>query len=118
MEIAAKENKKIQQQLEQQLSTQQIEMHNQKEMIQELQKKQEEQERRKNIRKNWCKFILKVVIRIILIALISGGTYWLCRKMNLDYGTVISIVIGIVGLIPLAITTIKNDYRKLIKELK
>lgn len=118
LEIAAKENKKIQQQLEQQLSTQQIEMHNQKEMIQELQKKQEEQERRKNIRKNWCKLILKVVIRIILIALISGGTYWLCRKMNLDYGTVISIVIGIVGLIPLAITTIKNDYRKLIKELE
>lgn len=118
LEIAAKENKKIQQQLEQQLSTQQIEMHNQKEMIQELQKKQEEQERRKNIRKNWCKLILKVVIRIILIALISGGTYWLCRKMNLDYGTVISIVIGIVGLIPLAITTIKNDYRKLIRELE
>ncbi|RGB90550.1 hypothetical protein [Faecalibacterium prausnitzii] len=118
LEIAAKENKKIQQQLEQQLSTQQIEMHNQKEMIQELQKKEEEQERRKNIRKNWCKLILKVVIRIILIALISGGTYWLCRKMKLDYGTVISIVIGIVGLIPLAITTIKNDYRKLIKELE
>jgi hypothetical protein len=114
LEIAAKENKKIQQQL----STQQIEMHNQKEMIQELQKKEEEQERRKNIRKNWCKLILKVVIRIILIALISGGTYWLCRKMKLDYGTVISIVIGIVGLIPLAITTIKNDYRKLIKELE
>ena len=63
MEIAAKENKKVQQQLEQQLSTQQIEMHNQKEMIQELQKKEEEQERRKNIRKNWCKLILKVVIR-------------------------------------------------------
>lgn len=118
LEIAAKENKKIQQQLEQQLSTQQIEMHNQKEMIQELQKKEEEQERRKNIRKNWCKLILKVVIRIILIALISGGTYWLCWKMKLDYGTVISIVIGIVGLIPLAITTIKNDYRKLIKELE
>lgn len=118
LEIAAKENKKIQQQLEQQLSTQQIEMHNQKEMIQELQKKEEEQERRKNIRKNWCKLILKVVIRIILIALISGGTYWICRKMKLDYGTVISIVIGIVGLIPLAITTIKNDYRKLIKELE
>ena len=118
LEIAAKENKKIQQQLKQQLSTQQIEMHNQKEMIQELQKKEEEQERRKNIRKNWCKLILKVVIRIILIALISGGTYWLCRKMKLDYGTVISIVIGIVGLIPLAITTIKNDYRKLIKELE
>lgn len=93
-------------------------MHNQKEMIQELQKKEEERERRKTLRKNWCKLILKVVIRIILITLISGGTYWICKKKNWEFGTVISIVIGIVGLIPLTITTIKNDYRKLIKNVE
>lgn len=87
-------------------------------MIQELQKKEEERERRKTLRKNWCKLILKVVIRIILITLISGGTYWICKKKNWEFGTVISIVIGIVGLIPLTITTIKNDYRKLIKNVE
>ena len=118
LEAAAKENEKIQQQLEQQLSAQQIEMHNQKAMIQELQKKEEERERRKTIRKNGCKLILKVMMRIILIALITGGTYWICRKMNWEFGTVISIVIGIVGLIPLVIVPIKNDYRKLIKEVE
>lgn len=110
LEAAAKENEKIQQQLEQQLSAQ-------KEMIQELQKKEEERERRKTIRKNWCKLILKVMMRIILIALISGGTYWICRKMSWEFGTVISIIIGVVGLFPLLIAPIKNDYRKLIKEL-
>lgn len=118
LEAAAKENEKIQQQLEQQLSSQQIEMHSQKEMIQELQKKEEDRERRKTIRRNWCKLILKVVMRVILIALITGGTYWICRKMNWEFGTVISIVIGIVGLIPLVIVPIKNDYRKLIKEVE
>ena len=118
LEASAKESEKTQKQLEQQISAQQIEMHNQKEMIQELQKKEEERERRKSIRKNWCKLILKVVMRIILIAFISRGIYWICVKMKLDFGAVISIVIGIVGLIPLAITTIKNDYRKLIKEIE
>ena len=68
--------------------------------------------------KNWFKMILKVMVRIILIALISGGTYWICRKMNWEFGTVISIVIGIVGLIPFVIVPIKNDYRKLIKEIE
>ena len=62
--------------------------------------------------------ILKVVMRVILIALITGGTYWICRKTNWEFGTVISIVIGIVGLIPLVIVPIKNDYRKLIKEVE
>ena len=111
LEAAAKENKKIQQQLEQQLSAQ-------KEMIQELQKKEKERERRKTIRKNWRKLILKVMMRIILIVLISGGTYWICGKMSWEFGTVISIVIGVAGLFPLVITPIKNDYKKLIKEVE
>ena len=104
LEAAAKESEKTQQQLEQQVSAQQIEMHTQKEMIQELQKKEEEHERRETIKKNWYKLICGVIVRILIVISISGGTYWICKKINLDYGTAISTVIGIAGLVPLVIT--------------
>ena len=110
------EQKKEQCLLKERISVQQKEIVDQKEMISELLKKEREREKKQTRRKNWSKLILKNVLYILLVVAVALITYIVCKIYRWDFGTILSIIISIVGLIPIAIGVVKNDYKKMIKD--
>lgn len=108
--------------LEEKLKQEQENNANKQRIIDEQEKqlsifKQNEKDRKRRIQRriSIAKFILIIIRRILFVIVFIVLVFYICRKLNYDFGTWLSVVIGAVTLIPSIILILKSDYKKYLK---
>ncbi len=112
------EQKTTQSDLMEKINNQQNEIESQKQMILELQNKERNHQKKICLIKNYTKLIVKNILYVFIVLFVAFGTNYVCKCKGWSFGTVISILIGLAGLVPIAINIVKHDYNELIASVK
>lgn len=78
----------------------------------EYRKRDEEKEQKKQHRTSIIRLILGILWRVAAVALLLAITVFVCKKVDPSITTAVSIVVGVLSLIPTVGTFVKKDLKK------
>ena len=78
----------------------------------EYRKRDEEKEQKKQHRTSIIRLILGILWRVAAVALLLAFTVFVCKKVDPSITTAVSIVVGVLSLIPTVGTFVKKDLKK------
>ncbi len=69
-------------------------------------------EKTKKHQKAICKLIWNIIWKLLIVVGIGLGTFWGCRKYNIDFATVLSLIFSAIGLVPMIFGFFKKDLKE------
>lgn len=67
---------------------------------------------KETVRKSWCILIWDIAWKVLLLLAIVVGVRYICKLLNVDFGTWLSNIIGLGGLAGLHFKVFVNDYSR------
>lgn len=83
-------------------------------IIESEEDKRRNAEIQKQIKKNKRKLIWKISWKLLVIVLATIVIWFICKEMKIDFAIIISIIIGIISIIPIGISIFKHDKQEYI----